>query len=162
MIALTPTQPCASQQPQQLAAADPSSQSCSLSGQLLLASPTHTRVVQFQLLNLLIQKRWNVKLALLTLGCVTCELESSLSVLICERGIDVLSLFLLKECLLCGASQVALVVKNLPANAGGTESWVQSLAWEEPLEEGMATHSSILAWRIPWTEEPGGLDSMEL
>ena len=37
--------------------------------------------------------------------------------------------------------------------------WVQSLAWEDPLEEGMATHSSILAWRIPWTEEPGGLQS---
>ena len=120
MIALIPTQPCASQQPQQLTAADPSSQSCSLSGQLLLASPTHTRVVQFQLLNLLIQKRWNVKLALLTLGCVTCELESSLSVLICERGIDVLHHFLLKQYLLCGASQVALVVKNPPANAGGT------------------------------------------
>ena len=39
--------------------------------------------------------------------------------------------------------------------------WVQSLGWEDPLEEGMATHSSILAWRIPWTEEPGGLLSME-
>ena len=37
---------------------------------------------------------------------------------------------------------------------------VQSLGWEDPLEEGMATHSSILAWRIPWTEEPGGLQSM--
>ena len=37
------------------------------------------------------------------------------------------------------------------------ESQVQSLVWEDPLEEGMATHSSILAWRIPWTEEPGGL-----
>ena len=37
---------------------------------------------------------------------------------------------------------------------------VQSLGWEDPLEEGMATHSSILAWRIPWTEEPGGLPSM--
>ena len=37
--------------------------------------------------------------------------------------------------------------------------WVQSLAREDPLEEGMATHSSILAWRIPWTEEPGGLQS---
>ena len=35
--------------------------------------------------------------------------------------------------------------------------WVQSLGWEDPLQEGMATHSSILAWRIPWTEEPGGL-----
>ena len=37
------------------------------------------------------------------------------------------------------------------------ETWVQSLGWEDFLEEGMATHSSILAWRIPWTEEPGGL-----
>ena len=41
------------------------------------------------------------------------------------------------------------------------ETWVQSLGWEYPLQEGMATHSSILAWRIPWTEEPGGLQSME-
>ena len=40
------------------------------------------------------------------------------------------------------------------------EMWLQSLAWEDPLEEGMTTHSSILAWRIPWTEEPGGLQSM--
>ena len=40
------------------------------------------------------------------------------------------------------------------------ESWVQSLAWEDPLEEGIATHSSILAWRIAWTEEPGGVQSM--
>ena len=40
--------------------------------------------------------------------------------------------------------------------------WVPSLAWEDPLEEEMATHSSILAWRIPWTEEPGGLQSLEL
>ena len=38
--------------------------------------------------------------------------------------------------------------------------WVQSLGWEYPLEENMATHSSILAWRIPWTEEPGGLQSI--
>ena len=41
------------------------------------------------------------------------------------------------------------------------ESWVQSLGCEDPLEEGMATHSSIFAWRIPWTEEPGRLQSME-
>ena len=39
------------------------------------------------------------------------------------------------------------------------ETWVRSLGWEDPLEEGMATHSSILAWRIPWMEEPGGLQS---
>ena len=49
------------------------------------------------------------------------------------------------------------MVKNLPAMQ---ESWVQSLGQEDPLEMGMATHSSILAWRIPWTEEPGGLQSM--
>ena len=41
------------------------------------------------------------------------------------------------------------------------ETWVQSLDWEDPLEKGTATHSSILAWRIPWTEEPGVLQSME-
>ena len=56
-----------------------------------------------------------------------------------------------------GASQVALVVKNPPANAGDRRDAFCSLGWEDPLEEGMATHSSILAWRIPWTEEPGRL-----
>ena len=62
---------------------------------------------------------------------------------------------------LFGASQVALAVKNLPANAGDVRDiWVQSLGLEDPLEEGMATHSSILSWRIPWTEEPGGLQSI--
>ena len=55
---------------------------------------------------------------------------------------------------------MALVVKNPPANVGDTERVVQSLGWEDPLEEGMATHSSILAWEIPWTEEPGMLQSM--
>ena len=49
------------------------------------------------------------------------------------------------------------MVKNLPAMQG---TQVQSLGQEDPLEKGMATHSSILAWRIPWTEEPGGLQSM--
>ena len=58
------------------------------------------------------------------------------------------------------ASQTVLVVKNPPANARDVEMRVQSLGWEDPLEEGMATHSSTLAWRIPWTEEPGGLQSM--
>ena len=42
------------------------------------------------------------------------------------------------------------------------ETWVRFLGWEDPLEEGMATHSSILVWRIPWTEEPGGLQSLGL
>ena len=49
------------------------------------------------------------------------------------------------------------VVKNLPAVQEMQEMWVQSLGWKDPLEKGMVTHSSILAWRIPWTEEPGGL-----
>ena len=53
-------------------------------------------------------------------------------------------------------------VKNLPAVQETQETWVQSLGREDPLEEGMATHSSIFAWRIPWTEEPGGLQSMGL
>ena len=48
-------------------------------------------------------------------------------------------------------------VKNLPAMQ---ETQVLSLAWEDPLEKGVATHSSILAWRVPWTEEPGRLQSM--
>ena len=51
------------------------------------------------------------------------------------------------------------MVKNLPAMQ---ETRVRSLGWEDPLEKEMATHSSIPAWRIPWTEEPGGLQSKEL
>ena len=49
---------------------------------------------------------------------------------------------------------VAKAVKNLPVMQ---EMWVRSLGWDDPLEKGMATHSSVLAWRIPWMEEPGGL-----
>ena len=52
------------------------------------------------------------------------------------------------------ASLVAQMLKNSPAMQ---ETWVQSLGREDPLEKGMATHSSILAWRIPWTEKPGML-----
>ena len=55
------------------------------------------------------------------------------------------------------SSLVAQVVKNLPAMK---ETWVQSLGWEDSLEEEMATHSSIVAWRIPWIKEPGWLRSM--
>ena len=57
------------------------------------------------------------------------------------------------------ASLVAQMVKNLPAM---WETCVQSLGQEDPLEKGMATHSSILAWRIPWIEVPGGLQFMRL
>ena len=54
-------------------------------------------------------------------------------------------------------SLVAQMVKLLPSV---WETWVQSLGWEDPLEKEMATHSSTLAWKIPWTEEPGRLQSM--
>ena len=56
-----------------------------------------------------------------------------------------------------GASLVAQRLKRLPAMR---ETWVQSLGREDPLETEMATHSSILVWEIPWTEEPGGLQSV--
>ena len=52
---------------------------------------------------------------------------------------------------------MAQMVKSLPAIQ---ETWVHFLGWEDPLEKEMATHSSVLAWRIPWTEEPGGLQTM--
>ena len=57
------------------------------------------------------------------------------------------------------ASLVAQMIKNLPTMS---ETWVQSLGWENPLQKGTATHSSILAWRIPWTEETGRLQSVGL
>ena len=59
----------------------------------------------------------------------------------------------------CRGSLAAQMVKNPPAM---WEMWLPSLGWEDPLEEGMATHSGFLAWRIPWTEGLGGLQSMRL
>ena len=70
---------------------------------------------------------------------------------------DLGTLFTLDEVHGPWASLVAQMVNNLPPMQ---ESWVWSLGQEDPLEKGMATHSSILAWRIPWTEEPGRLQSM--
>ena len=60
-----------------------------------------------------------------------------------------------------GAPPVAQRYKSLPAMQETLETWVQSLGQEDPLEKEMATHPSSLAWKIPWTEEPGGLLSME-
>ena len=57
----------------------------------------------------------------------------------------------------CGSA-----VKNPPSVQETQEAWAQSLGWEGPLEKEMAPHSNILAWKIPWTEEPGGLQSMGL
>ena len=53
-----------------------------------------------------------------------------------------------------------LMVQNVKSLPAMQETWVQFLGWKDPLEKEIATHSSILAWRIPWTEEPGGLQSM--
>ena len=66
-------------------------------------------------------------------------------------------LLIYADLMLLWASLVALLVKNLPAMQ---ETPVLFLGQEDTLEEGMATHSSLLAWRIPWTEEPGGLQAM--
>ena len=66
-------------------------------------------------------------------------------------------LHLLNSYLTLGASLVAQMAKNPSAMQ---ETWVRSLGGEDPMEEGMITHSSILAWRIPWTEKPGGLQSV--
>ena len=60
------------------------------------------------------------------------------------------------------ASLVPQTVTNLPTKQETKETQVQSLDWEDPLEKGTATHSSVLAWRIPWTEEPGRPQSMRL
>ena len=62
-------------------------------------------------------------------------------------------------CSYIGDLLVAQTVKNLPTM---WETWVRSLGWENPLEKEMATHSRILAWRIPWTEDPGRVQSMGL
>ena len=59
--------------------------------------------------------------------------------------------------MLAGASQVALVVKKLPANEGDVGDTGLNLCWADPLEEEMATHSSIFSWKISWTEKSGGL-----
>ena len=64
--------------------------------------------------------------------------------------------------MLCSTSQVALLVKTPPANAGDLRDVALIPGSGRSLEEGMATHSSILAWRVPWTEELGGLQSMGL
>ena len=61
----------------------------------------------------------------------------------------------------CWKPLVAPTVKSLPAVQEGQEMWVRSLSWEDPLERGVAAHSSILAWKIPWAEVPGGLQSVE-
>ena len=75
---------------------------------------------------------------------------------------ELMSLMLRSRNNLRASHTVTLVVKNSPANAGDIEMQIPSWGQEDSLEEGMATQSSIIAWRIPWTEEPGGLQSKGL
>ena len=90
---------------------------------------------------------------------VNCETFGFLSIRYMKMAFqDVDDLFLCDNPL-PQASLVAQTVKNLPAMQ---ETWVQSLGWEDPLEKGMDTHSSILAWRIPWTKGPDRLQSVGL
>ena len=70
-------------------------------------------------------------------------------------------IFLLKMYQSFKCMQVALVVMYLPADAGDRKMWVQSAGGEDPLEEGIATYSSVFGWRTPWTEEHGRLQSIE-
>ena len=65
-----------------------------------------------------------------------------------------------REKITCKGLPCGSASKNLPAVQEPQGTWVPSLGWEDPLEEGVATRSSIVAWRIPWTEEPGGLQAM--
>ena len=76
-----------------------------------------------------------------------------------QGNISVFSYVLLGLVMSLWASLVAQAVTRLPAMQ---ETWVRSLGWEDPLEKEMATHFSIFAWRIPWTEEPGGLQTKGL
>ena len=83
-------------------------------------------------------------------------LESCVEVLkkVLRAKLDLFGKRLLGYAFIEEVSLLAQRVKNLPAIQ---ETWVQSLGWEDPLEKGVATHSSILVWRIPWTEELGGV-----
>ena len=96
-------------------------------------------------------------------GVPTCLLYVFASLINVERHVSFLLLILIRRLIRKGtsprASLEAQTIKDLPAR---WETWVQSLGQEDPLEKGMATHSSVLAWRISWTEEPGGLQSMGL
>ena len=81
---------------------------------------------------------------------------------LCVQSVCLSWILFVNCCIYIRAFHVAPVVKNPLANARDIETWFQSLVREDPLEEGMATHSSIHAWRIPQTEEPGGIQSIVL
>ena len=91
--------------------------------------------------------------------CFVFSKPGSITFKICILDYESLTLWIYSYTFRFGAYQVALVVKNPPASAGDIRDAGYILGQEAPLEEGMATYSSILAWRIPWTGEPGGLQS---
>ena len=97
--------------------------------------------------------RWDTEKLRLPIDTQRCSPEDEL---MCTSSV---SFDHLKKIILKIASLVVQMVKNLSSML---ETQVQSLGWQDPLEKGMATHSSILAWRIPWTEEPGRLQSLGL
>ena len=104
-------------------------------------------------------------------GCVPWgKVGTDFSVFICVAGVDVLFPVspLLQRVPVIGLEAIhstggaSLVTQMVRNSAAMRDTQVQSLKGEAPLQEGMATHSSVLAWRVPWTEEPGGLQSMGL
>ena len=109
------------------------------------------------------QSRWQLlfhclfRAVLSRFSCV--QLFATVRTVACQAPLSMLALLLLTLKVLDSPSLVAQMAKNLPVMQ---ETQVQSLGQEDPLEKGIATHSSILAWRIPWTEEPGGLQCMGL
>ena len=113
--------------------------SCSTAGEIFLTQGLNPCLLQWQTDSFPLSHQWEVQKASFTLSTGRKRFPTRL----CSTG----------------ASQVALVVKNHLPVQEMQESWVQSLGQEDPLEGVMATHSSILAWRIPWAEEPGGLQS---
>ena len=106
------------------------------------------------------QDCWNAQIATNYLFILTCKIAKRSHIQVCIR-IKTLSLCLTSGILYfvnhLGASLVAQMAKHVSAVRN---TRVRSLGWEDPLEKEMAAHSSSLAWRIPWTEEPGGLQSM--
>ena len=115
-------------------------------------------------------QRWVISWWLQSVLWMETEMENSIKMTLSEQcqvmqpqgelffcGVFPTSDHLVLPTALDGASLVAQRLKYLPAMQ---ETWVRFLGWEDPLEKEMATHSSILAWRIPWTEKPGGLQSM--